>query len=108
MTPADCEQYKKDLTDRLQKINAAKEQLKKAYGGPKNVFKMKVAAAKTREEKAALVLEIKDLNDRMTADPEIARLEVRRKPLEQILQSNEIQIEALTGTWGPEKLPLST
>ena len=63
MTPADCEQYKQDLTDRLQKINEAKEQLKKAYDGPKNALKVKVAAAKTKEEKAALVLEIKDLKD---------------------------------------------
>jgi hypothetical protein len=107
VTPADCDQYKKDLEERLQKMNDAKTQLLKAYEGPKNDLKIKVAAAKTKEEKVALVQEIKDLNDKMTADPEIAKLEARRKPLVEILQRKEIQIEALTGTWGPEKLPPS-
>ena len=45
------------------------------------------------------------INKKHAADPKIVKVEARIKELDAILAKPEYNLESLTGTWGPEKLP---
>ena len=62
----------------------------------------------TDDEKARMAkieTVIKAISERLKTDPKLVKIATRLKELQAIIDAPEYNIEALTGTWGPEKLP---
>lgn len=106
VTPADVTRYQADLSERLRELQAQRDDRLKPYEVEKKELERAAKAASTPEEKLRVAGLAKDWSARRGGDRALLQLGERITALNELVRKGkDLQIEALTGTWGPEKLP---
>ena len=106
VTPADVKRYQQDLAERLGRLQPEFDRLNQKWEDEKKELGRQAKAAKTPEEIKRVGELVKSWSQRREADPELNKLKERYQPLKDLVDKGKnLQIEGLTGTWGPEKLP---
>jgi hypothetical protein len=99
VTPADVDTYRQDLKERHEALRASLKELEASYESRKEALK---STKKGRE----LILSLTAIDKEMLDSKRHQDISNRMADLEKILKDpKDLQIEALTGTWGPEKSP---
>lgn len=113
VTPADVKRYQQDLAELMSKLEPEYTKVNKPWEDEKAEVLRKLKEGQksnaSKEEMAPLMEQYRTWDERRQADQAWSKASGRYLALKELVDKGEkLAIEALTGTWGPEKLPPKT